>query len=63
MNYSKRETCCPVCKHDIAFVQSKYHSNGVLGSGHSSFLTDQYYICEKCGVHFNMIADKQLDVE
>lgn len=63
LNYAKHEVHCPVCRHDVAFVKSQYNSNGIMGSGHSSYITDQYYICEKCGVHFNVVVDAKIETE
>lgn len=44
---------CPVCKHPEASQVIEGTSNDIYGPGYHFHKTNEYYICEKCGVHYN----------
>ena len=46
---------CPVCKSTDKIHHIKRNSNGIMGSGHSSWITDEYLICKGCGIHYSDI--------
>jgi transposase-like protein len=44
---------CPVCKSTNKHHHIKRESNGIMGPGHSSWMTENFLICKDCGVHYN----------
>lgn len=46
---------CPVCKSNQKKHYVKSNNNGVYGPGSYSWITDDYYICLECGVHYSDI--------
>ena len=46
---------CPVCKSTDKIHHIKRNSNGIIGPGHSSWITDEYLICKGCGIHYSDI--------
>lgn len=47
---------CPVCKSADKIHHIKRNSNGIMGPGHSSWITEEYLICKDCGVHYSDIS-------
>ena len=47
---------CPLCKSKDKINHIKRDSNGVMGPGHSSWITDQYLICKGCGIHYSDVT-------
>jgi len=47
---------CPVCKTTDKIHHIKRESNGIMGSGFSSWVTDEYLICKGCGIHYSDIS-------
>lgn len=51
---------CPACKSK----KKKYHyerkSNGIIGPGYHSTIIKEYYICEKCGIHYSDLNKKEI---
>lgn len=43
---------CPCCKGDDISLSQQRESNGVLGSGFSSWVTAENFVCLDCGVMF-----------
>jgi transposase-like protein len=54
------EIRCPFCgsKEKDHFVNRG--TNGVLGSGHSSWLIEEYYICKGCGIHYSDLNKNEI---
>lgn len=46
---------CPLCKSTDKLHNIKRGSNGIMGPGHSSWITEDYLICKSCGIHYNDI--------
>jgi transposase-like protein len=44
---------CPVCKSTDKIHHIKQQNNGVMGPGHSSWVTENYLVCKICGVHYS----------
>ena len=44
---------CPLCKSTDKHHYIKRDSNGVMGPGFSSWITEEYLICKGCGVHYS----------
>jgi protein-arginine kinase activator protein McsA len=43
---------CPSCKSTSKeFVQHR-NDNGIIGPGYASWVTNEYYVCKKCGTMF-----------
>lgn len=51
---------CPACKCTDKKHHVKYESNGILGPGSRSWTTEDYYICQGCGIHFNDLNKKEI---
>lgn len=51
---------CPACKSKKKKYHCERNSNGIYGPGHHSFITNEYYICENCGVHYSDINKKEI---
>ena len=47
---------CPLCKSTDKIHHIKRNNNGIIGSGFSSWVTDEYLICKSCGLHYNDIT-------
>ena len=47
---------CPVCKSTNKIQRIKRKSNGIMGPGHSSRITDNYLVCRDCGIHYDDIT-------
>ena len=43
---------CPVCKSKKKANVIKSDSNGIMGPGYSSWVTEEYLVCSKCGVMY-----------
>lgn len=43
---------CPVCKSIDKIHHIKRNDNGIIGSGHSSWVVEEYLICKGCGIHY-----------
>jgi len=43
---------CPLCKSKEKQNIKKTNSNGIIGPGHSSWVTEEYLVCGKCGVMY-----------
>jgi transposase-like protein len=50
------EIKCPVCKSTDKIHYIKRNNNGIMGTGFSSWITEEYLICKSCGIHYNDIA-------
>lgn len=51
---------CPACKSKEKKHHCEGNSNGVYGPGHYSTITNEYYICEKCGIHYSDLNKKEI---
>lgn len=51
---------CPLCKSKDKNHIVKYVSNGVFGPGYHSKVTDDYYVCNSCGIHFSDLKARDL---
>lgn len=51
---------CPNCKSKDKKHILKYESNGIMGPGSRSWTTDDYYICQSCGIHFTDLNKKDI---
>lgn len=47
---------CPVCKSTDKIHRIKRKSNGIMGPGHSSWITDDYLVCRSCGIHYDDVS-------
>jgi len=51
---------CPACKSK----EKKYHceskNNGIYGPGYHSTITNEYYICGKCGIHYSDLNKRKI---
>ena len=47
---------CPLCKSTDKIHHIKRNNNGIIGSGYSSWITDEYLICKSCGIHYSDIT-------
>jgi len=47
---------CPVCKSTNKIQRIKRKSNGIMGPGHSSWITDEYLVCRDCGIHYDDVS-------
>jgi len=43
---------CPSCKSTSKTYHEHRNDNGIIGPGYSSWVTDAYYVCNKCGTMF-----------
>jgi len=43
---------CPSCKSTSKEHVQKRDDNGIIGPGYSSWLIDEYFVCNKCGTMF-----------
>lgn len=55
-----KKLACPLCKSKDKTHNLQYISNGILGPGASSSTTSDYYICNKCGIHFSDLNKKKI---
>lgn len=46
---------CPVCKSTNKKHIVRSENNGVFGPGYSSWIVDDYFVCQNCGVMFKDI--------
>lgn len=46
---------CPVCKSKDKRHIVNTENNGVIGIGHASWVVDDYFVCQNCGVMFKDI--------
>ena len=44
--------CCPLCGSTSKLHIIKSGSNDIIGPGYRSWVIDEYYVCEKCGIMF-----------
>jgi C4-type Zn-finger protein len=47
---------CPSCKSTSKEHIQNCDNNGVIGPGYSSWVIDEYYVCNKCGIMFKDIS-------
>jgi transposase-like protein len=47
---------CPLCKSTNKIQRIKRKSNGIMGPGHSSWITDDYLVCRDCGIHYEDVT-------
>ena len=47
---------CPACKSTDKHHYIKRDSNGVMGPGFSSWITEEYLICKSCGIHYSDVT-------
>ena len=43
---------CPSCKSTSKNHIVKRNDNGIIGPGYSSWVIDEYFVCNKCGTMF-----------
>ena len=43
---------CPSCKSTSTDHVEKRNDNGIFGPGYSSWVVDEYFVCNKCGTMF-----------
>ena len=43
---------CPSCQNTDKAHIVKRNDNGIFGPGYSSWVVDEYYVCNKCGTMF-----------
>jgi len=55
----KEKLECPSCQSTNTKLIEKYKSNGILGPGCRTWVTDSYYSCLDCGVRFDRIAENK----
>ena len=48
--------CCPLCGSTKKLHIVKSGSNDIIGPGYRSWIVDEYYVCEKCGIMFRDIT-------
>ena len=46
---------CPSCKSTSKEHIEKRNDNGIIGPGYSSWLVEEYFVCNKCGTMFQDI--------
>jgi hypothetical protein len=46
---------CPACTSTNKHHHKKYENNGIIGTGYSSWLIEEYLVCLQCGIHFSDI--------
>ena len=51
---------CPVCLNSKKRRFKTAESNGVMGPGYHSRITNDYFICETCGIHFSDLNKKEI---
>jgi transposase-like protein len=51
---------CPVCSNSKKRRFITAESNGVMGPGYHSRITNDYFICETCGIHFSDLNKKEI---
>jgi len=44
---------CPICKSGVGHLRTFRQNNGIIGPGYRSWITDQYYSCDKCRARFD----------
>lgn len=49
---------CPVCKSTEKIHYVKRENNGIIGDGFNSWVSEQYLICQNCGVHYSDLKKK-----
>jgi transposase-like protein len=54
MSYEIKPTC-PHCKSLYVEHIEKRDDNGICGSGYSSWVVFEYWICKDCGVMFQKV--------
>jgi protein-arginine kinase activator protein McsA len=50
---------CPSCKSTDKEHIIKSDSNGILGPGYHSWLIDEYFVCNNCGIMFKDISKRK----
>lgn len=55
MDNLKKENECPVCKSVNTKDASVRQSNGIIGPGFASWIVDEKWLCNDCGVYFKPI--------
>jgi len=43
---------CPSCKSTSKEHVEHRNDNGIIGPGYASWVTNEYYVCKKCGTMF-----------
>jgi len=43
---------CPSCKSTSKEHAQHRNDNGIIGTGYASWITNEYYVCKKCGAMF-----------
>ncbi len=52
--------CCPICKTSNKKRFITADSNGIMGPGYNSIITNDYFICQSCGIHFSDLNKKEI---
>lgn len=47
-----KDVTCPCCKGTDIFIDRQYASNNIIGSGCSTWVVSQHFVCYTCGVMF-----------
>jgi hypothetical protein len=50
---------CPSCKSTDKEHIIESNSNGIIGPGYSSWVTNEYFVCNNCGTMFKDISKKK----
>jgi len=50
---------CPSCKSTDKEHIIKSNSNGIIGPGYHSWLIDEYFVCNNCGIMFKDISKRK----
>jgi len=51
---------CPCCKSTEKERFLKSIDNGICGPGYHSRITDDYYVCQGCGIHYTDLNKKDI---
>jgi C4-type Zn-finger protein len=44
---------CPACKSTKKQHYINRENNGIIGPGFNSWITEEYLICQNCGIHYS----------
>ena len=47
---------CPSCQSNNKKHVVKRDSNGIIGPGYASWVTDEYFVCKECGTRYEDLA-------
>lgn len=52
------EAVCPVCKDTNTKHVERRQDNGCIGQGFNSWVVDEYWFCNNCGIRFQKVTKK-----